>query len=95
MAAAVPLTAEFWANMVLEHGWVKTWLASNKIANPPYGQDPALAMVYYDGQYCAWKLRDHTADAGWDALIQDTWEAYVPYYFVPANGGVQGYRNFI
>lgn len=94
MAAAVPLTAEFWANMVLEYGWVKTWLASNKIANPPYGQDPALAMVYYDGQYCAWKLRDYTDDAGWDALIQDTWEAYVPYYVVPANGGVQGYRNF-
>lgn len=94
MAAAVPYTTEYWANMVEWAGYLKDWFAANKISNPPYGQDPALTQSYYDGEYCAYKVKDHVGGTAYDQWIQDEYDAYVPYYVVPAGGGVQGFRNF-
>lgn len=95
MPAAVPYTTNYWANMVEWAGYLKDWFATNKLANPPYGQDPALTQEYYDGEWCAYKVKDHQGGVStYDQWIQDEFDAYAQYYVIPANGGTQGFRMF-
>lgn len=92
----VPNKAEYWANMAMAGGWLNSWFAANLISNPPYGGDPALTNQYYDGQLCAWYLKDHFGGTTYDNLIENERKAYVDYYVNDPGvmGGVAGYRNF-
>ena len=82
----VPDKSQFWSTMVEWAGYLNTWHANNPGAG--------LGNVYYDGQMCAWRVRDYTGSSAWDTFVQRTWQAYVPEYVVANNGGVQGFRNF-
>lgn len=92
MATPVPQKATYWAYMIEWAGYINQWLINNN--SPPYN-DGGLAMVYYDGEMGAYRLVDQTGDyAGYESFINNTFNAYTTYYVHPANGSVQGFRNF-
>lgn len=84
--APIPLKTQYWDYMVEWAGYLNTWHGNN----PGQG----LGNVYYDGQRCAYRVRDYTGSSAWDTFVQRTWQAYVPEYVIANNGGVQGFRNF-
>lgn len=96
MPAPVPYKAEYWANMGEWAGYCDDHLAALRVSDPPYGQDPGLAFIYYDQELCGYYVKDHFGGSDYDTWIQNAFENYV-YYYVndPAvNGNVTGFRNF-
>lgn len=75
--------AEFYSIMREFGGYLATWYKNH---NHPAGEQ-GLANAYYDGEAAGYKL-------GIPDLAAEAYLAYVPYYVLPANGRVQGYRNF-
>lgn len=94
MPAAVPYKSEYWANMTEWGGYNGDHLAALRVSDPPYGQDPGLASIYYDQELCALYVKDHFGGSSYDTWIQNAFENYVYYYVNPASGGVTGFRNF-
>lgn len=87
----VPGKTSYWAYMTEWAGYVNTWLANN---NNPLN-DGGLAQVYYDGELGFYRVGDNAGDYTlYSTHIQRAYDAYVTYYVVPANGSVQGFRNF-
>ena len=82
----VPLKAQYWSMMVEWAGYVSAYIGTNA--------GSALGHVYYDGQMCAYRVRDYTGDSAWDTYVQRAWYEYVPNYVVAFNGGSQGWRVY-
>lgn len=91
---SVPFSTEYWANGVEWGGYNGTKAAALIVSDPPYGQDPLLTLIYYDMEYCGYKIKDHAGGGSFDQWIADCYSNYRNYYVVPAGGGVQGFRNF-
>lgn len=105
MPAAIPYTAEYWANMVEWGGYKATWHANQAIieaATTPGSEaqysawDAATAMSYYSGQLCALYVQDHIGGSSLEAWIANERKAYVDWYLdkYNVNGGASGYRAF-
>lgn len=86
----VPNKAEYWAYMSEWAGYLNDWF----IANNHPANDGGLANTYYDGEMCAYRLKDHFGTTDYDNFIQEGFDAYTTYYVIPNSGSVQGYRNF-
>lgn len=86
----VPGKDTWWAYMQEWAGYLTTWFTVN---NHP-ANDNGLAQTYYDGENCAYRLKDHFGGTSFDTLINEGWLAYNEYYVRPNSGGVQGFRNF-
>jgi len=88
---AVPYKATYWAYMTEWADYLKEWLSVN---NHP-ANDGGLANVYYDGELCAYRVGDYYGNYTLvEGFIDEAYLAYVPYYVIPANGSVSGFRNF-